>query len=322
MTRNTRRHSAVAGPNAGGELYAEAQAPYTAPDTPRIPSHPGQHRAPCLRCDRGPRDTALSIRVDTDGSAVWYCWRCQWSGHTRHGSRPPRYAGRIPEHDKRRAEHDRERLRRLCRESVPLDLAWHNVVARYFDRRGLADILADSPADLRYHPALDYWAPATNGPERTGSYPAILAVIRDPAGNPVALHRTYLRADGSGKADVPSSRKLCPPSRPNGLRGAAIRLYSAGERLALTEGLETGLAVRIATGWPAWSCISAHGLQTVELPAGVVDVLIAADHDEAGERAAYALARRLIREGRTPRVAIPETEGADWADVLREVAHE
>lgn len=42
----------------------------------------GENRAPCPQCDRGPRDTALSVRVDTD-VAVWHCYRCDWRGSTR-----------------------------------------------------------------------------------------------------------------------------------------------------------------------------------------------------------------------------------------------
>ena len=36
----------------------------------------GKHRLPCPECDKGPKDTALSVAVRADGSAVWWCWRC------------------------------------------------------------------------------------------------------------------------------------------------------------------------------------------------------------------------------------------------------
>jgi hypothetical protein len=44
---------------------------------------PGEHRAPCPACAEAKRrssDTALAVRIDADGSAVWVCFRCRWTG--------------------------------------------------------------------------------------------------------------------------------------------------------------------------------------------------------------------------------------------------
>lgn len=49
-------------------------------------------------------------------------------------------------------------------------------------------------------------------------------------------------------------------------------------------------------------------------------LVIGADHDEAGLKAARALARRLLAEGRRVKILMPDTPGADWAESL-EVAH-
>lgn len=276
---------------------------------PAIPARAGRHRVPCPQCDKGAGDRALSILVDPDGSACWLCWRCEWSGGTRGTTHGPTVETR--EQDD--SESKRRRLRRHWRESEPLELWSHYPAAKYFKVRGL-DLVLDPPADLRFSWRLPYWAPEGDKPTHQGDYPAILAVIRDPDGEAVGLHRTYLATDGNGKAPVSAPRKLCPPARPNGYRGGAVRLYEAGETLAVAEGIETALAVRKATGRPTWSCISAHGLKTVYLPPQSHDVLIAADHDEAGIEAANALARRLTREGRIARIAVPDTPGADWAD--------
>jgi hypothetical protein len=43
-------------------------------------STPGEHRAPCPECDRGPRDDALAVRLAGDGSATWLCHRCGCKG--------------------------------------------------------------------------------------------------------------------------------------------------------------------------------------------------------------------------------------------------
>ncbi|MFN7112634.1 MAG: toprim domain-containing protein, partial [Brevundimonas sp.] len=57
----------------------------------------------------------------------------------------------------------------------------------------------------------------------------------------------------------------------------------------MAEGIETALAVAVATGLPAYAAVSAGGLEAWIPPAGVRAVLIGGDHDKAGERAAVAL---------------------------------
>ena len=92
----------------------------------------------------------------------------------------------------------------------------------------------------------------------------------------------------------------------------------------MSEGIETALACHEATGWPVWACVSARGLEAVQLPAGATTIYIAVDLDrsETGEKSAAALARRLNTEGRTvhlvtPRGPIPQdSKGADWLDVF------
>ena len=130
-------------------------------------------------------------------------------------------------------------------------------------------------------------------------------------GGLLGLHLTFLEPDGRGRKE----KKLAKGSRP---KGGAIQLYplEAGQPLALAEGIETALAVREVTGWPVWATIAALFMKEVVLPHEVKEVVIAADHDRAGIDAAHALARRLLREGREVRLAVPPEEGEDWLDVL------
>src|SRR5262249_40158574 len=107
------------------------------------------------------------------------------------------------------------------------------------------------------------------------------------------------------------SKKLMTAVRDGATRGAATRLCELGEEddvLALTEGIETALAVQQATGTPTWSCISSTGLTAVEVPPSVRQVLIWGDNDQSGvgQKAADELALRLHREGREVRVLIPQ----------------
>jgi putative DNA primase/helicase len=147
----------------------------------------------------------------------------------------------------------------------------------------------------------------------------MIACVDDAQGQAVSLHRTYVTKDGR-KAEVPIVKKLMPSILPGATRGGAIRLYPAGETLAIAEGIETALAVRCATGLPGWSTICADGMAQLIVPPEVRLVVICADHDPAGLAAARTLARRLLAEQRRVKILTPDTPGADWAD-RPEVSH-
>jgi hypothetical protein len=127
---------------------------------------------------------------------------------------------------------------------------------------------------------------------------------------PLAIHRTFLARDGSGKAPVDPQKMML-----GRCRGGAVRLAPAGEVLMLGEGIETCLAAMQATGHPAWAALSTSGLRTLDLPEDVRDVIVLADGDDAGEAAARAAALRWNREGRRVRIAHPP-QGMDFNDML------
>ena len=102
--------------------------------------------------------------------------------------------------------------------------------------------------------------------------------------------------------------------KPSALSGAAVRLYEATDRLAITEGIENALAVRLATGWPTWAATSATLLSKVRLPASVREIAIWADHDKVGLAAAAKLESRLTEQGRSVRVHVPPEKGMDPLD--------
>lgn len=214
-------------------------------------------------------------------------------------------------------ERTRASLNRLWAAAVALDHADAEPARRYLaDARGLAELIerGDLPADVRFHPACAYWDTAGPRPQRIAELPALLALLRSPAGEPVGLHSTWLRPDGSGKAALTDhAGNALKPRKLRTLgsgssRGAAVRLYPPGERLAIGEGLETVLACRCADPTlPVWSALTAGGVAAVVLPDEVREVLLIADHDPAGARAVLALAGRLRREGRTVRVLVPPT---------------
>jgi putative DNA primase/helicase len=144
--------------------------------------------------------------------------------------------------------------------------------------------------------------------------PAMLALVTTADGAPVAIHRTFICADGHGKAAVDPAKATLGP-----FHGNAVTLHPPGAEIAVGEGIETSLAAAVIFGLPALAALTAGGLAAAGwLPPGVSRVLIAADHDAngAGQRAAAAAARALRRRGVAVRIALPDVLGADFNDVL------
>ena len=102
--------------------------------------------------------------------------------------------------------------------------------------------------------------------------------------------------------------------------GSTDPLAAAGDELVLTEGLETAMSVLQATGKPTWATLSTSGMKAVVLPPDVQTVIIAADGDEPGERAAEEAGSRFYREGRTVKIARPP-KGMDFNDLLMKPAN-
>ena len=155
---------------------------------------------------------------------------------------------------------------------------WDERIAVYLCSRG---IHLTSPV-LRF---------SEQAPHRLGArLPAMLAPIVNVDGEQIGVHLTYLRRDGSGKADLPKEyQREC-----RGLiHGGAIRLIPFNPDLALlvSEGVETSLAASELFGLPCWSAVYAGGLCSLVLPPEVRRIVIAADNDVVGRRATQRLGR-------------------------------
>lgn len=164
--------------------------------------------------------------------------------------------------------------------------------------------------------------------------PAVLAAItryiRRPDGSDgegiVAVHRLYLAGDGRS-IDPAFGKMMLGP-----VGGGCLRLGMPGgdlDTLILCEGIETGVALRAATGWPVWACLSTSGLLGIDVPPSLVEdgqikrIVIAGDFDDPfkkdqagstpkrGQGAAREAAERLANlfDGLHVAVALPET----WA---------
>jgi putative DNA primase/helicase len=253
-------------------------------------------RAPCPQCDRGPRDTAMSVTTDERGT-VSYCHRC---GYTT-------------------TEHLKRRPLALVRTSSPTGpLRWSGraetiwlrtqplagtLGETYLRRRGC--VLPPKDSELRY------LAPSREYP------PTLCARVSDVrTAKPISLHFTRLAADGRGKAGGDRDKLLLSGHRK---KDGCIRLWpdeAVTLGLGLAEGIETALAAaHVHT--PVWAAIDASNLAAFPVLPGVEALTIFADHDEAGLRAAQACAARWQAPGREVLVLAARQAGADMADVSR-----
>lgn len=200
-----------------------------------------------------------------------------------------------------------EAARRLWHETRP---ASGTVIETYLRARG---ITMPPPLALRFHPS------ALHKPTNT-RLPCMVAAVTVGAGTGVvAVHRTFLRPDGCGKAAVEPAKMTLGP-----IAGGAVRLAEAGPEMGVAEGIETALSATMLFGLPVWAGMNAGGLRDVVLPPLPLGrrVVIFADNDRhgCGQAAAYDAADRLVAEGRKVKVIVPPEPGTDFNDILMEGA--
>ena len=191
-----------------------------------------------------------------------------------------------------------EQAQRLWQESLPID---GSPAKTYLCGRS---ITCDLPSTLRYHPACWHGATGTR-------LPALLALVE--GSDAFAVHRTYLRCDGSGKADVAPSKAMLGPTA-----GGAVRLADGPSRLVVAEGIESGLSLLCGLlDGPAtvWATLSTSGLRRLRLPPQPGALTIACDGDKPGREAAHALAERAHALGWQVVLRDPG-DGADFNDIL------
>lgn len=244
-----------------------------------------------------------------------------WLGMDRDAYRPQPSRPAPPPKVSAPNENARKRLREAWSGSFPIEEERAAPLRAYLLNRGVKP--KDLPMDLRFHPALPYFVERDGRWKIIGSPPAMLAVVRSPDGTAVTLHRTYITMSGK-KSPVEKPKKMMASVIDGEISGGAIRLFPHEETLGLTEGIETALAVRCATGMPVWACVSDTMLAYVRLPDEVRRVVIWGDSDGNGAGANHAeiLKNRLIEQGLDVRIFYPadvhpeRKTDIDWADIL------
>ncbi len=266
---------------------------------------PGNHRLSCPACGRKPNDKTLGVTLDHEGRGVAHCFRCNYveSYRPEHGAL--HQPGKTINRPVQAAKH--ETLSEYWLELWSACNPPHGVALDYLKSRRCA--LPPEDGDLRFHPALKHPSGYVG--------PALVALITDIHTNaPISLHRTWVNADGS-KADANPPRMLLRDHRK---QGGVIRLWPddcVSFRVAICEGIETGLSLAHAYE-PVWACIDAGNLAQFPLLLGVSSLLIAADNDPAGIKAANECAARWANAGHE--VFVTQQNQNDVNDALLEAA--
>jgi DNA primase len=125
-------------------------------------------------------------------------------------------------------------------------------------------------------------------------YPALVACISSPEGPLQGIQRTYLAADGLGKADVPDAKLSLGK-----VTGGAIRLGSLNPEMIVCAGVEDGLSLFQELNRSIWAVPGDGNLGSVLLPSSVQSVAIGGDNDGPGraaaEKAVWAHAERGLK---------------------------
>jgi putative DNA primase/helicase len=218
------------------------------------------------------------------------------------GARPSTPPIRVLETEQS-VSHPTQRVLRLWRQTcAPVDCS---EAADYLAHRGLWPLPPE--CRLRAHPSAEYFV----GMQRVGRYGALLADVRDLAGELVTVHITYL--ERARKLTEYEPRKILSPL--SGRIGCAVRLMPLiGDTLGVAEGIETALSASRIHGVPTWSVLNAALLTKFEPPAQVRKLIVFADADVAGLGAAARLAERL--QGRVHfEIKAPPDGRKDWNDI-------
>ncbi|MDA3890016.1 MAG: toprim domain-containing protein, partial [Allgaiera sp.] len=187
---------------------------------------------------------------------------------------------------------------RLWQEAQPIA---GTVAESYLHGRGITRRLPDS---LRFHPSC--W----HGPTAR-RFSALIALVE--GGDGFAVHRSYLRPDGTGKAEVTPSKAML-----GAVAGGAVRLMDAQGPLVVAEGIETALSLAcglLCAPATIWAALSTSGLRSLRLPEQPHRLTIATDGDEPGRAAGRDLATRAVALGWQVSL-LPAPDGRDWNDVL------
>lgn len=161
---------------------------------------------------------------------------------------------------------------------------------RYLAARGIGGL--QSVGALRFHSSCYYWREGQPKAAPPETWPALLAKVTDDAGTLTGVHRAWLDPETATKAPLDPNRKAM-----GNLLGHAVRFGQAGDVMAVGEGLETILSLRMALpSMPTAAALSGAHLAAFNPLDHLHRLYIAVDADAAGQEAAATLEERIARQ--------------------------
>lgn len=252
-------------------------------------------------------DPSLSVRVGTR-AVLFHCFAGCTSDAIIDALRTiPSFAGR---------HHDPGRRSKAAKGD-------YNTLAQSLWR--FADPFADSLAErylrgrliipdgitARYDPRCQYGA----GKDKRFA-PALLVPVEEDAGI-VAIHRTFLTADGSGKAAIAKPKRLLGNPGGGAVRWGGI---PGDGVLRLAEGVEDAASVMnlAEPGTFVWPVLGIERYQTLSIPESIRSIIIYSQHGSEAARAVARATPHLTANDRELLVKLPPHEG-DWNDLLQDI---
>lgn len=187
--------------------------------------------------------------------------------------------------------------------------------------------LKKPPGALRYAAAVDWVDPQTG---EVTEWRHVMVSAMTKGSKLAALHRTYLKPDGSGKADRLKPKLMIGPVRgsairlapgPSGLSPAAAAKAGRRDPLAIGEGIETALTVACARpDYRVWAAGSLSLMGLLDWPACASAVVLLRDNDwkpEARKAFDAALAHWSRQAEGRPLVVAESAVGNDFNDMVR-----
>ena len=271
--------------------------------------------APNYDGERATRSTLRSLRGAGVGAGTWFYlarlngWKPAAAGEVRPARPAPVLRAVEPEPERHQHEVLSPYGRRIWASSLPLA---GTVGAAYLLARGC--VLPPADGHLRFLPAHKH---------PLGEYvgPALVALVTDTeTREPISLHQTWIRPDGTKPDDLPGPARLLLGGHRKA--GGCIRLWpdeAVTTGLGVGEGIESCLSLAHAIT-PVWSLIDAGNLSALPVLPGIEALTVAQDNDPAGRRAAQTVAERWAAAGAEVAIVAAADDGADLNDVTNKEA--
>jgi hypothetical protein len=225
------------------------------------------------------------------------------------------------------------KLSRIAKGVVKLNHPSAKSARLYFRRRGIP--LNANIEDVRFHPALEYFDTRKENGKKVkvfvGRFPAIVSAFRDKSGRVINLHKIYITEDGK-KASVTKVKKIDSPLM--GFKSSSIPVATVQgcRTLHVTEGVEKGWAIHLATGQSVKASYAHGTLPSIHVaPEDFDEVVIWSDNDPfnektgkhgAGQTSAWKLFLALLAQGFKVTLMVPVVDhvpgakGPDWEDLI------